>query len=297
MIREFSAKRLLARAAGVTVLLTMLYGCSDSFIGREPTEAVRLAFTVDDASPALEAALGLFEVTVTDPRTGEILAKAPLTLTGRFLEGTIDSLPAGRLLKFRVAAIDNRIGLTVYAGTAEAVLSSGSINTITIRLRAQVPLLKFTPRYVLLEDSPSFAVDVKAFEVDSLYGISFRVTWDGNLLFLDSAVQGDTSADDTLLFYGNLIDTTGSVYGISVSQTNQSKTLVDSRGDATLARLYFRVEAGLDVWPNMLTTVVGIDTTGFTFIDRGTAGVAFDVFYTDECTVDLLPPVMLPAEP
>jgi hypothetical protein len=283
-------RTLLAGMIGVAIIVAMAFGCSDRLVDSSDSAELRVAIAIDgDASPKLLALVDQYYVIVTNTRTGRTITR-PLTLNGAILEGVIDSLPAGVPLTFTVEAttygVTGEPGVVIYRGRTEAVIAADQATVIHVNLTPVVPLIKYTPRYVLLmpEDSV-FSLAVKVFNVDSLYGISFRVTWDDMYLWPDSAVLSPDLPSDSVIFYYNFIDTNAAIVAASVSETRPNRTLVDAHGDVTLGRVYFRRQSITSAPAN--ASVISLTVTSAYKADE--TQIPFASIYTDECLVDIMP--------
>ncbi|MCK4371521.1 MAG: hypothetical protein KAW61_00175, partial [candidate division Zixibacteria bacterium] len=190
---------------------------------------------------ALDQTLGHFDITVVyDSDNLDTLAVAELTLNGEVAEGTIDSLPAGEALLFIARAFQSGTDIVIYEGRTVTELVAREINEVEIQMSPVVPLMKFTPCQVEITDTYPFYVDTKVFNIDSLYGISFRVTLDTSFVAIDSIQPAAGLAGDEIIFFwrGDTVSTDTAVFAVAISHTIPGSMLVDSSGDAALARLW-----------------------------------------------------------
>ena len=146
--------------------------------------------------------------------------------------------------------------------------------------------MKFTPRYVLLEDSAAFSIEARVFNVEELYGVSFRVFWNDEIMAPDSTTLGGGLPTSEVIFFDTVdVDTVlGRRYhAIAITQTVTGNALVDSDGHANLARLYFTRRpfspAGTDS--------IYFELTGMTRTDQ--TDIPLDSVYTDDCMVEIPP--------
>jgi hypothetical protein len=269
--------------------LTVFSSCSERAVNSQ--EAIPVEVEIEHAFGSIKTpdVLSSYRLIVIDHETGTVRDTVPLELDGSMLRGSV-RVPAYRLLRFIAEAIDDRLAAVVYRGEARTAVRPRQTVNLKIALMPAVPTLKFTPRYIDLSDSTQFEVTVGIFNVDSLFGTSFRINFDGALFQLDSAVIGEFPPEDTIIFFGSLVDPIAAIYAVSLTQTDQAKTLVGAAGSALLSHIYFSLigrppTAGE---PSILT----LDTTGFTYASGSSP--AFDLFFTDQLGVNI-PPVAVEA--
>jgi hypothetical protein len=132
--------------------------------------------------PALIESVTQFLLIVTGPGMDSI--QTELTLSGGHLEGEVD-VPAGRKRKFEVQARDQSNRL-IYRGSTVVDVEPGQSIELTINLYPVVPLVKLSPRFQEVDPNSPCTVDVKVFRIRDLYGVSFRIHYDGLLVYPDS---------------------------------------------------------------------------------------------------------------
>ncbi len=277
---------------GVLLLVIMLAltwsGCSDRLVNEKQETGLQIPLSAELLAARSLAAADLYRLTVTDNADDSVLALVPLTLNQSVLEGTVDELPAGRPLTFLVEAVESETGVVIYQGSATAIVVANQTITLDIPLGPVVPLQRFTPRHVELRLDSSFVLDTWIENVDSLFGISFRVIWpDLSTLRVDSARAGDDVASPNIIFFAQ--EGTGSFHTFSITQTGPGETIVDASGQAHLARIFFTLEDFTRALPG--TTQIEVQPTGLTGVDSTVIPVG-DV-YTDDCTLQIPPPVNL----
>jgi len=219
---------------GVVLAILILSGCSQKGVNDDAAPSIALHMKVTE--PALIEQVSQFWLIVTGPGMDSI--QTELTLSGGHLEGEVD-VPAGRKRKFEVQARDQSNRL-IYRGSTTVDVVPGETIDLTINLYPVVPLVKLSPRFQEVEANSLCSVDVKVFRIRDLYGISFRIHYDGLLVYPDSAVLA-SDLDPNLIFF-EIIDSIPQVYAITVSQIDQSTPIVDRDGNASLARVFFTTD-------------------------------------------------------
>jgi hypothetical protein len=181
-----------------------------------------------------------------------------------------------------VEAVDSETGVVIYSGAAVAMVVADETITLNIPLHPVVPLQRFIPRYVQLLDDSTFVLDTRIDNVDSLYGISFRVWWpDGFPMRVDSARPGDDVNSPSIIFFAQ--PGAGPYHTFSITHTNTGQMIVDTSGAAHLASVFFTVE---DFFSVMSTRInITLEPTGLTGVDSTVIPLG-DV-YTDDCMLDV----------
>jgi hypothetical protein len=282
-------KRLLYKAA-VAVFMTAVLGCSSRIYDNSKNEPVlTVSINLSDASPKLLAAVDQFQVIVIDVAENDTVAVRPLLFNDStfMIEGQIDTLPAEIDLLFIAEARDFSKGL-IFRGSTNAILVPDIVNNVTIDLSPVVPLMKSTPRYNLLlgTDQSTHTIDIKLFNVDSLYGVSFRLFYDPTYVILTGA-RLDTSLNPTsvIFFQNDAVDSLGRSYkAITISNTIQNVPIVGSDSDVVLTNIDFILEQTF-ITPE--TTLITIEPTGMTHANQST--ISPSILYIDETVVEITP--------
>jgi len=179
--------------------------------------------------------LSQFQVSVTAADMDTTITAA-LELTGRYVEGAI-TVPAGENRRFLAQALDDT-GRVIYEGSTTADIRPNTTTELTIILDPAVPLVKLSPRHAEVAPYSTFAIDVEAYNIDSLYNISFRVHWDNSLVYPDSASRGSGLAAG-VQFVPFQIDNDSNYFPIAVTETDRQTPIVDQDGNVVLATVYF----------------------------------------------------------
>ena len=283
MIRKLTQIVVLAAA------LVLVIGC-ESKITAPPHSGTSLSlkFDIADASPKLIAAIDQFRVTVFDPAVPETVVVSQLTFDPNgFIVGQIDSLPAEINLVFTAEALDMQASTVIFRGSANATLVADVVNDVLIELSPVVPLMKLTPRFhnILSADTATQIFDVKIFNVDSLYGVSFRVRYDQTYLIAVSAtLDSNYNPSEVIFFESDQFDTFGPFKVISITETDSTRALVDANGDAVLCNIGFVLE---QQFPAAESTYITIEPTGMTHQNRSLIPVG--ILYNDDAFVRITP--------
>ena len=264
------------------VALMALWGCSESGPTDGSKNAGPVAINLSINNPEFISQVSQFQVTASGPDMETITV--PMILIGRYLEGVVP-VPEGNNRLFVVEAkdVDGRV---LYTGqrVVESI-EAGEVLELTVDMypHPEVLLMKITPRYVEVPPLVPFDVQVKVFNIPDLYGITFRIHWEANLIRPDAAVIGTGLPGRTTFFA--MVDTVARAYAISVTNTDQVNPLTDTQGNAHLATVSF-IPASVIPSSSMLT----IEITGMTrFVNNEPVEVDFSMVDTDACSVVAIP--------
>jgi len=280
-------KRFLA-ASGFVAIMLLIFACESKIVSpskKDPMLSISINMT--DASPKLLAAVDQYRVIVVDPSVPKILADSPLTFNNNgFVVGQIDSLPSGINLEFTAQAFDSQF-VPIFSGTTNAILEPQELNNVFIRLSPVRPLFKCTPRYNVIagSDTGIHSVDIKIFNVDSLYGVSFLVRFDPAFVRLGSAKLDSSLNPATIIFFQNdTADTLGSYKALAVTNTIPNTSIVGSDSDAVLVNLNFNLVLPFTV-PD--TTFLILELTGLTHVNQ--SQIDPSKLYIDETVIEIRP--------
>ncbi len=266
----------LGRFLSVVVATLVLSGCSQKGINDNTTPQIALHMKVTE--PALIESVTQFLLIVSGPGMDSI--RTDLVLSGGRLEGEVD-VPAGRKRKFEVRAFDES-GQLIYLGSTVVDIEPGENIKLTINLYPRVPLVKLSPRFQEAAPKSHCTVDVKAFRIWDLYGISFIIHYDGLLVYPDSASLASELGPNVIMLPPQN-DSDLYSYATGITQTDQKTPIVDRNGNATLARIFFTTDPELS-GPAQLT----VQVTGLTKIVNSTPiEVPIDGIYTDGSLIEV----------
>ncbi len=262
----------------VAALGLMFWSCSKSSLTHQPAPSI--SFAMQLTSSELADLITSYRVIVTAPDMDTIMA--PLRLEqGRFLVGEVD-VPMGLRRTFIVQALDEA-GTVVYEGVVVTDVPLPS-ETLTVPMQPAVSMVRLSPRRT--EQVPPFVkltVDVRAGSIDSLYGVSMRVRFDGYVVGPDSAYL-NPSLDPGIIFFDTVgFDDAGRYHAIALTQTDQVTPIVDEHGNGLLARLVvetFFTEVDVE------STLLSIEVTALSRIINSTpVDVPVNDVYTDGGTI------------
>jgi hypothetical protein len=215
----------------VVLAIVILFGCSEKGVNENSAPSITLSMKITE--PALMEMVSQFRLTVTGPDMRRIDTR--LALEGCYVVGEV-RVPAGRERKFDVRALDET-DRPIYQGDTTLDIEVGTEIVLNLSLYPQVPLVKLSPRFLQVPSDTTFALDVKVFNIDSLYGISFRIYFGSYLVRPDSAIAGPNL--DPRLIYLNQLDYDAAFYAFAISQVDEISPIVDGEGNAALARVFF----------------------------------------------------------
>lgn len=282
MIRKIKSSVIISAAA------ILLFGCESKIVSPPANEPMlNVNIDVSDASPKLLAIVDSFRVIVVETSVSDTLAVSPLSLNSAgLIVGQIDSLPTEVNLEFTAQALDPQLGL-IFSGSTNAVLEPDIVNNVFINLSPVVPLMKFTPRHLDLigADTSAQTFDVKIFNVDSLYGVSFRVRYDAAYLrALNAKLDTSQNASQTLFFQFDSVDANGPYKAIAVTGIDPANGIVDANGDGVLCNIDFaliRPFAAAD------STLLRIEPTGMTHQNQ--SNISTGILYLDDAFIRISP--------
>ncbi|MEA3296488.1 MAG: leucine-rich repeat domain-containing protein [candidate division Zixibacteria bacterium] len=272
------------RLAGVAFLMIALCGCSQKIVN-DDTDGAAVSFNMKVSSPELMEMVTKFRVTVTTvtPEDMDSIVTWLTTLeNGRYVVTDLE-VPAGCRLRVQIEAFDED-NTVIYSGVEYTIVEAGQNRDVPIDLVPVVELVKLSPRFAQVPDNSIFRVFVKAYNLDSLYNISFRIHWDKTLVWPDSAgvVVGLDSSVEFITFP---IDSQLMEFPISITQTDQVTPIVDSNGYANLAVVYFHsdsIAVGID------TVNLSIDVTALTYLGSSDSDSIFvDSVKTDGSVIEV----------
>jgi hypothetical protein len=217
-----------------SILLTSaLPGCSNRGVESDNNSA-SVNMNLKIASPGMVDAISQFQVIVTADDINPAI-EVRLLLVGRYLYGVV-LIPPGKNRTITVEARDYE-GSLLYQGDTTLSLTTNEVVQLTIGLYPVISLVRISPRYLEVPLYSDFFVDVRAFNVEELYGITFRLHWQGSVVYPDSAKSLLPPGRE--LIWVDRIESNLQYYEISISNTDQTNPIVDVNGDADLARVYF----------------------------------------------------------
>ena len=276
--------------AAVLLVFGVLSGCESKIVNQQfESTSLTVRINTAGASPKLLAQVDQFQVTVVELISNTVIAEQLLTLNGQFIEGQIDSLPSGIDLEFTAQAMRLSDGIVIYEGVTVIMLSAGNVTVVPILMSPVVPVMKSTPRYddISVIDSSSHFIDIKIFNVDQLFGASFRVLYDPNFLLFDSVNLSATIDPTNVIFFAATgVDSISSQPFVAISVTNiaAGTEIVDVNGDVILARVFYSLEFPASA-PN--SSILTLAPTGLTDINRNPIDPA--ILFVDETIVEITP--------
>lgn len=291
-IRTRPIKRFVVAFLAVFAALAAVISCGTRLSPNDADRGVAISLDVTEPSSKLLQLSDSYWLIVVDAgnTSDTVVSPTPLMLEGTMLEGMVDSVPAGRLLQFIAEARNADIGV-LYRGTTTGIIIGEELNSIAISLSPVVPLLKFTPRFVLLGADSTYVLEAKVFNIPDLYGISFLVNWEEFYTRLDSVKPAPELPTD-IIFYDSAYTPPGSnidYQAVAVTHTISGETIADANGDTPLAWFYFtqsRVEP-----PDSISHVF-LAPSGVTL--RTQDPITVDDIYSDDCTIETILSVTQP---
>jgi len=270
-MKKIHGKYFLSCFLGIVLAIIILSGCSQKAVNEEAAPSIALSMKVIE--PGLMQLVDEFRLIVTAPDMKRI--DTPLTLQGRYIVGKV-TVPAGDNRRFTVLALNAASPDTIYRGDTTANVSPGATVNLPINLYPQVPLIKLSPRFQPVRSDTTFSLDVRVGKIHNLYGISFRI------LFESYLVRPESIQVNPNLIRVDHIDLDSGFYAIGLSETDTTKLLVDTGGNATMATVYFQ-----SLYPEIDndTTTLTISVTELRRPDG--SFIPIGSVYTDEALVEV----------
>jgi hypothetical protein len=286
LFKMHSGLRVLGALLAPVMVSFYLLGCSERITSAHVETSAHIQVDLHRPSGVMNQAIELaFLLVVSESESGDILATEELVFTAGYVRGTVDSLPSSEPLNFVLNAIEIPGEKVIYSGSALGViLASGQVTEVNISMSPVVPMLKINPRFVSGIDADSFSVDVKAFNIEALYGLSFRLELESPLEYVRMEPSSTLPTEQIIFFSEPYGDSNGvSIWGVAVSQTDNTTPIVDESGNATLATLWLRLieppttdSAYISLYPTDAVCVAPVE-------------LSLDTIYTDDCLVEFSP--------
>ncbi|PKK84980.1 MAG: hypothetical protein CVT49_00115 [candidate division Zixibacteria bacterium HGW-Zixibacteria-1] len=226
--------------SGLILLISaMLLVGSCSERPTEGTSGHSLQIKINAAQMGLGEAeqLDLFILTVTAPDI-ETPIIGVLFLVDGFLVGEV-IVPPGKNRHFVIEAYD--AGRLIYRGETTTDIAAITGVIIEINLYPQVPMVKLSPRRMVIPQGSSFGLDLKVYNIMELNTITVSIIYNNDLLVVQGAELNPSLADSLALQY--IGDVAG--FGFQIFPRNEVRVglLVDDSGYATLATVNFQTYA------------------------------------------------------
>lgn len=171
-------------------------------------------------------------------------------VTGIIVDGRVVfelEVPLGDDRLFEMRAVDNE-GTTLYQGAETADVQPGQTTSVDILMQPIVPMIRITPMFRRITATQGTArFDVQVFNVDSLFGVSFRVEYDTNIIAITQVSQGRIFGAAPTLFFerrelnyvaiGQTLLNNGSPQGVDGVGTSASVNFIPRANGTTVLRL------------------------------------------------------------
>jgi hypothetical protein len=183
----------------MTLPALLIVGCSDSAVD-DPVAMARISITSSIGGLALggNVAQVILEISGNDFES--------LSMELELVEGeatAVVEVPYGADRHFRMSAYDED-GTLLYRGEKTTAVVAGAPTIVDIILLPQVSMLRAAPSYqqVLLEEQDTMWIIIH--DIDSLFGLSFRVVYDTALLEINSVMPGGFLNDGETIFFNRI---------------------------------------------------------------------------------------------
>lgn len=211
------------------------FGCGDSPTGTGGGVALKLNVQLETASMASQ-----IEVVTLTIRYGSLPPVGPDTLN--FSDGVINdtvSVAPGDTVTFILRAL-NGTGLVLYEGRdGPRPVQAGSTLSLNILLRPAILMLRAGPLFqeIELPGQDQIEVNVDVYNVDSLFGASFRAHYDTSVLEFASVTEGNflrgPSAQNPVPTLAILLRDSADFVAYSVTRLRQSSVALPGVSTST----------------------------------------------------------------
>lgn len=230
---ELRPRRLKAAVCAVGLMSALgMSGCGDSPTGSGGDVALKL--TVELETPSLASQIEVVTLTI---RYGSLPPVGPDTLN--YVDGRINdtvSVAPGDTVTFILRALD-KDGLVLYEGRdGPRQVRAGVTLPITILLKPAVLMLRAGPLFqeVDLAGQSLIEITVDAYNVDSLFGASFRAHYDTTVLDFVSVTEGSfLRANGAITTLAVLLKDSADFVAYSVTRVRQSSFQVPGASTTT----------------------------------------------------------------
>ncbi|MEE8575872.1 MAG: HYR domain-containing protein, partial [candidate division Zixibacteria bacterium] len=230
-----SIKILLAIVIMIIGLFTLLT-CSRRIVNPDDSKSANIAIAIETSSALRTYPNMQFELTISADDMDTM--SVSLELIDGFIVGEIDSIPSGENRHFVLECFDigfNNAESPIYRGEAFATITQASTLNLTISLSPQVPMLRMTNVFHRLDPDSSFVETIKIYQLPGLASIQFDLTYDSDLLTLDSVrVHPDIASGAELIVDSGVVSGT---IGLTISADGGS--LVDGTGFGQIGEAFF----------------------------------------------------------
>ncbi|MEW5995710.1 MAG: hypothetical protein AB1744_15125, partial [Candidatus Zixiibacteriota bacterium] len=157
---------------GLLLLGLFVWSCSNSPLDNQSSPTMK--FSMELSSPELIELVSIYLVIVTAPDIKRIEDTLDL-VDGQYLVGEVD-VPVGRNRTFTVRALD-KSGRVIYEGVVVTDVPPPT-EVLHVPMQPVVAMVKLSPRHEVVPPGSLIPLEVKAFNIDSLYSISIRIYFD-----------------------------------------------------------------------------------------------------------------------
>jgi hypothetical protein len=188
--------RSVAFAADMVVIVLLLAGCASKSFDAASGRPV----TISTSFKQLGIGANITRIVLDITGSGFSPMSQELSIANGLVRADVD-VPFGTARIFELTAFGGETVL--YQGADTVDVSTSSVTEVSIYMRPQVPMIKINPLYgarSMEVQNGEFSVEV--FNVDSLFGIAFRLEVDSTVIQFTGAEAGGFlgGADSTLFF-------------------------------------------------------------------------------------------------
>jgi hypothetical protein len=278
MIKNYETDKRIKVVLCLSLLFIVFAGCSQNLPTRpQDLDLARVALRVSVEQSSKLDPIAFILLTVTAPDMDTI--QDTILVYNSSFEKSL-TVPAGTDERLFTLEAKNANDKILYAGSTFVKVVGGGTNTVEINLMPAVLMIKLTPRYNSVNENEEFDLNVEVYNVDSLFGASFRILFDNSLLQYRSVdpptTNGILGPRDSFIFF----DTTETGYvAISITRKFPADPV---EGSGALAQLTFRsISTG--------TTSLTFEPSNLRLIQgNGSYIPDFDSLVVDEAIVDII---------
>ncbi|MGB5105523.1 MAG: cohesin domain-containing protein [Candidatus Zixiibacteriota bacterium] len=109
-------------------------------------------------------------------------------------------VPIGEDRTFAMTAFDAE-SVALYSGSTIADVLAGQVTEVNIRLEPLVAMIRVSPMFTETDTDTQKPIRIFVHNVDSLFGASFRLEYDTNIVAVASVTEGNIFGDRETLFF------------------------------------------------------------------------------------------------
>ncbi len=228
-------------------------GCSQRNLNGPVGEPAHVSFKM--ASPLAPQWIGVVQLTITGPGIVNPIVDT-LSLNGTIISGTAE-IPTGenrRLLVEARESTGSNQGLVIYRGETTIDIIPNTTVELNMNLYPAVPMVRLAPRFLPITLGSTFALDLRAYNLENLSAITTQLRFERGQFRVDSIIRNKDLPENTYF----LISDSLQYFIVDIRSISIHQSLTDSAGFADLATIYFKSVAVFEADQTVDSTDVSI---------------------------------------